>query len=532
MSPSPMRPVSTVCIPTSATRPSSVLMAAPWANAKPRKWASSMPNCRSVRSAMRAATGSRKTICSSCCTAVTPARSIPANRLPASLNAHSISIKPGSTIHRLRASRSKRSRARPPAPPNVPCRAFPTRATPRPTNHDKESRMQHFKIKPGVPLAEQAELGHNRWHPDLPFLSSVKPGEAILIESLDFLDAQIKDNDSVDDVANVDLTRAHPLTGPFHVEGAEPGDLLVIDLLDIKPITPVGFSGVFSKENGGGFLADYFPAADKAIWDLRGLYATSRHIPGVRIAGLTHPGLMGCLPSHDLLAEWNRREAPLAAKGLAKPPDPSTAVLRGLTGAKFDEMAKIAARTVPPREHGGNTDIKDLSAGTRIFFPVYVKGAGFSMGDLHFSQGDGEIGFCGAIEMDGVSHVGFDLIKGGMAKYNITSPIFMPSVVKPHYEQWLTFEGISVENGVNYYLDATVAYRQACLKAIDYLTHFGYTGSQAYMLLTAAPVEGRIGGIVDIPNCACTVSLPTSIFDQDITPKGMLNDKSYWGRKP
>jgi len=274
--------------------------------------------------------------------------------------------------------------------------------------------MQHFKIKPGVPLAQQAELGHNRWHPDLPFLSSVKPGESILIESLDFLDAQIQDTDSVDDVANVDLTRAHPLTGPFHVEGAEPGDLLVIDLLDIKPVTPVGFSGVFSKENGGGFLADYFPEADKAIWDLKGLYATSRHIPGVRIAGLTHPGLMGCLPSHDLLAEWNRREAPLAAKGLAKPPDPSTAVLRGLSGAKFDEMAKIAARTVPPREHGGNTDIKDLSAGTRIFFPVYVKGAGFSMGDLHFSQGDGEIGFCGAIEMDGVSHVGFDLIKGGI----------------------------------------------------------------------------------------------------------------------
>lgn len=154
------------------------------------------------------------------------------------------------------------------------------------------------------------------------------------------------------------------------------------------------------------------------------------------------------------------------------------------------------------------------------------------MGDLHFSQGDGEIGFCGAIEMDGATRVGFDLIKGGMAKYNLSAPIFMPSPVKPRYDQWLTFEGISVENGTNYYLDATVAYRQACLKAIDYLTHFGFTASQAYMLLTAAPVEGRIGGIVDIPNCACTVSIPTAIFDQDITPKGMLNDKSHWGRKP
>jgi formamidase len=390
--------------------------------------------------------------------------------------------------------------------------------------------MQHFKIKAGRPLAEQAELGHNRWHSDLPFLASVQPGEEIVIETLDFLDAQISNNDDPSDVMNIDLTRAHPLTGPFNIAGAEPGDLLVVDLLDIKPITPVGFSGIFAKDNGGGFLAEYFPEADKAIWDLKGLYTTSRHVPGVRFAGLTHPGLMGTLPSPELLAEWNRREAPLAEKGLAKPPDPSTAVLRGLKGAAFEKMAKEACRTVPPREHGGNTDIKDLSTGTRIFFPVYVKGAGYSMGDLHFSQGDGEIAFCGAIEMDGATHVGFDLIKGGMQKYGLTAPIFMPSPVRPRYEAYLTFEGICVEKGTNYYMDATVAYRQACLKAIDYLTHFGYTKNQAYMLLTTAPVEGRIGGIVDIPNCACTVSIPTAIFDQDITPKGMVHNKPYWGR--
>ena len=202
--------------------------------------------------------------------------------------------------------------------------------------------MQHFKIQPGKPLAEQAELGHNRWHPDIPFLSKVKPGEEIIIESLDFLDAQIRDDDKIDDVRDVDLTRAHPLTGPFYIEGAEPGDLLVVDLLDIKPVTPIGFSGVFAKSNGGGFLADYFPDADKAIWDLKGVYATSRHIPGVRLAGLTHPGLMGCLPSRELLDEWNRREAPLAAKGLAQPPDPRTAVLRGVSGAEFDRMAGAA----------------------------------------------------------------------------------------------------------------------------------------------------------------------------------------------
>ena len=392
--------------------------------------------------------------------------------------------------------------------------------------------MQHFKIKPGLPLAEQREIGHNRWHPDIPMLASVKPGESILVESLDFLDAQIKDNDDVSDVRDVDLTRAHPLTGPFYVEGAEPGDLLVVDLLDINYITPIGFSGIFAKNNGGSFLDEYYPDAAKAIWNLKGHHTTSRHIPGVRIQSLLHPGLLGCMPSAELLAEWNRREKALVdeGRGKANPPCAKTAVLRDLKGPAFEKAAAEAARTVPPREHGGNLDIKDLCPGTRIFLPVYVKGAGFSIGDLHFSQGDGEIGFCGAIEMDGVTNIGFDLIKGGMAKYNIHAPVYLPGHVSPHHEKFITFSGISVEKNVNYYLDATVAYRQACLKTIDYLKNFGYTGSQAYMLLTAAPIEGRIGGIVDIPNCSCSVALPTSIFDQDITPKGMLDNKAYWGR--
>ncbi len=391
--------------------------------------------------------------------------------------------------------------------------------------------MQHIKIKPGAPLAEQAEIGHNRWHPDIPDLTSVKPGEEMILECMDFLDAQIKNTDSANDVRDVDLTRAHPLTGPIHVEGAEPGDILVVDLLDIRAITPVGFSGIFAKENGGGFLAEHFPEADKAIWDLHGVYATSRHIPGVRIAAMMHPGLIGTLPSHDLLREWNRREALLVPKGHANPPDAKTAVLRGVKGAEFDRMAAEAARTVPPREHGGNLDIKNLTIGSRIYFPVYVKGAGLSMGDLHFSQGDGEISFCGAIEMDGAAHLGFDLIKGGMAKYNLTAPIYVPGRHDPKYDQWMHFTGISVEEGVNYYLDSTVAYRQACLAAIDYISRTtDLSRAQAYMLLTAAPIEGRYGGVVDLPNSSASLALPTGIFDTDILPKGALNDAARFGR--
>lgn len=64
-------------------------------------------------------------------------------------------------------------------------------------------------------------------------------------------------------------------------------------------------------------------------------------------------------------------------------------------------MAREAARTIPGRENGGNCDIKNLSRGSKIYLPVFVEGANLSTGDMHFSQGDGEVAFCGAIEMSG-----------------------------------------------------------------------------------------------------------------------------------
>ena len=96
---------------------------------------------------------------------------------------------------------------------------------------------------------------------------------------------------------------------PIGVKGAEPGDLLVVDLLDIgaKDDSLWGFNGFFSKQNGGGFLTDHFPLAQKSIWDFKGMYTSSRHIPGVSFAGLIHPGLIGCLPDPKLLSAWNER---------------------------------------------------------------------------------------------------------------------------------------------------------------------------------------------------------------------------------
>jgi len=384
-----------------------------------------------------------------------------------------------------------------------------------------------FPINLQKPMAEQELVGHNRWHPDIPAAVSVNPGDCFRIECKDWTDGQIKNNDSPDDVRDVDLSVVHVLSGPIEVRGAKPGDILVVDILDIGCLRgdEWGFTGIFARNNGGGFLTDHYPDAAKAIWDLNGIYATSRHISGVRFAGLTHPGLIGCAPSHELLATWNKREAELVSQNpervppLANLPNANNAVLGSLKGAAFDRVAKEAARTVPPREHGGNCDIKNLSRGSRIYFPVYVDGGKLSMGDIHFSQGDGEISFCGAIEMSGFIDLHVDIIRGGVAKYGMVNPIFKPGPVEPHHSEYLIFEGISVdEKGKQYYLDAHVAYKRACLNAIEHLKHFGFTGEQAYLLLSCCPCEGRVSGIVDIPNACCTLALPTSIFEKSILP--------------
>ena len=392
-----------------------------------------------------------------------------------------------------------------------------------------------FSVDQSKSMAEQAVPGHNRWHPDIPAAASVRPGSEFRVECREWTDAQIHNNDSANDVRDVDLNRAHMLSGPIRVEGAEPGDLLVVDILDLGPCPQEvgdapgqgwGYTGIFAKENGGGFLTVHYPESAKAIWDFHGHEATSRHIPGVRYTGITHPGLFGTAPSADLLAEWNRREQalidtnPERVPPLALPPLVDQTLAGTLSGDALAKVAREGARTVPARENGGNHDIKNFTRGSRVYYPVHVEGANLSGGDLHFSQGDGEITFCGAIEMGGFIDFGVDLIKGGMAKYAVTTnPIFMPGRVEPRYSEFLTFIGISVdEGGENHYLDATIAYRRACLNAIAYLKTFGYTGEQAYLLLGSAPIEGRISGVVDIPNACCSLYLPTAIFDIDIRP--------------
>jgi formamidase len=395
-----------------------------------------------------------------------------------------------------------------------------------------------FEVDTDAPPDEQPDPIVNRWHPDTPPAASVDPGEKFRVECLDWTGGQVVNDDSANDIRDMKLTPNHHLSGPIEVRGAEPGDILVVDILDIGafPDHEWGFTGIFDLENGGGFLTDHFSEARKAIWDLDGVYTHSRHVPGVDFAGLTHPGIIGTAPSHELLEEWNRREQKLIDEGpdvetavnhetreeqppLALPPEPKDAMLGSMEGEELEEASQTAARTIPPRENAGNCDIKNLSRGSRVYLPVFVEGANFITGDIHFSQGDGEITFCGAIEMAGWIDFRVDLIKGGQEQFGLDHAIFKPGNVEPQFTEYITFEGYSVdEDGTQHYKNANVGMRRACLDAIHYLENFGYTGEQAYFALSTIPVESRIAGIVDLPNTCVTVSLPQEAFDFTIDP--------------
>ncbi|XP_043699445.1 formamidase-like [Telopea speciosissima] len=398
---------------------------------------------------------------------------------------------------------------------------------------------------------EQKVPLHNRWHPDIPPVEGITEGEMFRVEMVDWIGGAIGDNDTALDLKAINLNEGHYLSGPFRIVDkngvtAKPGDLLSVEILKLGPLpgSEWGYTGSLDREHGGSFLTDHFPAATKAIWHFEGIYAHSPQIPGVRFAGITHPGIVGTAPSMELLNIWNEREGELEVKGhksltlsehlhqrpFACLPTPEGCLLGKVQEGtpEWEKISKEAARTIPGRENGGNCDIKNLSTGSKVYLPVFVDGANLSTGDMHFSQGDGEVSFCGAIEMNGFLELKCEIIRGGMREYLTpmgptplhVNPIFEIGPIEPRFSEWLVFEGVSVdESGKQHYLDTTIAFKRAVLNCIDYISKFGYTKEQVYLLLSACPCEARIAGIVDAPNACVTLAIPTAIFDQDIRPK-------------
>jgi formamidase len=358
------------------------------------------------------------------------------------------------------------------------------------------------------PLTAEPDKGHNRWHPSILPVVRCQPGDEVVMETRDAFDLQITRESTPDDVAKANLNVVHPLTGPVYVESAEPGDLLVCEVLEVAA-PDFAFT---VQVPGFGFLREEFPDPHIAKWDLADGWATSPDIPNVRIPGAPFMGTIGLAPSRELVAEATRREQDaLDRGGFVLPPDPSDAV------PSEPAIANEALRTIPPRENVGNVDIKQLSAGTRLLMPVWAEGALFSAGDAHFAQGDCET--CGtAIEMNATLRVRFDIRKGVAGDRGIRDLQFERDdyVVSPEYQaprRFFATSGISVRrDGRNEPEDVTVAARNALLNMIDHLVaEYGYTRQQAYAICSVA-VDLKVSELVDVPNFVVSAFLPLDIL--------------------
>jgi len=347
---------------------------------------------------------------------------------------------------------------------------------------------------------------HNRWHPHIAPILRVAPGDELEIVTRDASDGQIRPGMTVSDLDAVEFGRVHALTGPFHVEGAEPGDLLAVHVISICP-AEYGFTATLP---GRGLMPDLFPGPILAHWEIAGGCATSQQVPGVRIPGAPFMGILGVAPSIERLRSVNARERAAAEAGaLIMPPSAN--------GAKPDDASIFTEgwRTTAAHEVGGNMDIRQLVAGSTAYFPVDVPGALFSAGDGHFAQGDGET--CGtAIEMGARLVVRLDLLKGAARDRRQTNPTFevpAAALTVPSETRYFATTALSVRaTGDVSPLDASLAARNAVAMMVDALEYdHGLTREQAYVVASVAG-ELRISSIVNVPHAQVSMLVPTNIF--------------------
>jgi formamidase len=369
---------------------------------------------------------------------------------------------------------------------------------------------------------------HNRFHPDISPVASADPGDSVVFETRDAFDNQFSFGTIPADVAGADASRIHPLTGPLFVNGGEPGDILEVTVVTIGPGPDrFGYTVLFP---GFGFLRDLFTLPDIARWKLTQAAATSSDMPGIRIPFNGFPGTIGVAPDDALVAAIKAREAALAAAGgFVLLPDTTNAAPASVCGSGGPAAADCL-RTIPPRENGGNMDVKGMVGGTRLLFPCFVPGCLLSIGDVHYAQGDGEVSGT-AIEMNAVVTVKVNLRRGqafllrnrpafeGGSQFKklapekfyatVGYPLKEAGEVPPQSAHANIAEIAPLENLSE---DLTLAARDALRTMVGHLVDVrGLTSHQAY-ILTSVAVDLRIGNLVDVPNYAVYAVLPLEVF--------------------
>ena len=300
---------------------------------------------------------------------------------------------------------------------------------------------------------------HYGWNNANTPVLTVAPGDTVEFETVDASGGQLSTSSTVADVAVLDFGKVNPVTGPVHVDGAEPGDALKVTVLGFEPS---GW-GWTANIPGFGLLADQFDQAALHIWkyDTQSM-APSAYGPGGRVPLKPFTGTIGVAP--------------------AEPGDHSI---------------------VPPRRVGGNMDVRDICAGTELYLPIEVSGALFSVGDTHAAQGDGEV--CGtAIESPMSVALKFDLVKSADLKF---PRLTTDGPVSRHFDE----KGYEVTTGIG--PDLMEGARAAVSGMIDLLTaQHGMSPVEAYMLCSVC-ADLRINEIVDQPNWVVSLYFPRIVFD-------------------
>ena len=366
----------------------------------------------------------------------------------------------------------------------------------------------------------------NRLHPAIPSAVRARPGATLVFHTRNASDFELGPDAAPDPRAgDPQFGTVHPLTGPVHIEGAEPGDVLKVRILDIEP-GPWAYTSISPI----GFVTDRIQGPLRVLWRLNRDFAVSDDLPGIRIPNRSFPGVVTVLPGPDAHARMLAREAALLGAGGAVMP--ATYVTHASPAAVCGEGGTHAGeclRTIPPREHGGNMDIRYMQRGVSIYLPCQVPGCGLAIGDLHYAQGDGEVSGT-ALEMDATVTVTTELIEDGRSLdrgphyegettlLDVPSRRFYATTGFPIKEEgevppdMAYLESEKVAGLENLSKDLSLAARNALLEMIDYIAEtYGYSREQAYIIASVA-VDLRIGQLVDQPNVGVTAILPLDIF--------------------
>jgi len=307
-------------------------------------------------------------------------------------------------------------------------------------------------------------ITHNKWDNSLKPILNVRSGDEIELETKEASDNQINVTSSAEDVTKLDFSRIHPLTGPIAIEGAEPGDALEIEFLEFK-------------DKGWGWTA-VIPGF--------GLLAQESYTAPIELSG----------PALKIWKVYNNVSyAKFGDLEIEIPNKPFT----GVIGTALPYKGKWS--TVPPRENGGNMDIKQLTVGSRLYLPVFVPGALLSLGDTHLAQGDGEV--CGtAIEAPTTLKLIVKLHKN----VGLTQPILKCNNMRElTFKEYIAFPAIAP--------DLWTAVKQATKGIINILSEY-MSPVEAYMLASVA-MDLKVSEVVDVPNWIITAFFPIDVIKNE-----------------